>query len=202
MTHYCRARFGVAMVVSVVALVSCATAVGPKPMAAKHSPTLARVSVLNQRSTLNQLSAAPAPIPPPPPDVFVAWAGQSNGYAEAVGATDHPTANFVVTNSTSSTEQVSYDLFILSGPPGLLNPQRAISATDFPNVVWDWQTATNPVSLGSASVLPGQTLTVPLDWPYVNSQGQSVAPGIYYAIVPFMVNGSPAGVSVAGLQLQ
>ncbi|MDT5233816.1 MAG: hypothetical protein QOI39_4316 [Mycobacterium sp.] len=130
---------------------------------------------------------------PPFPVVSVAWIGQAaDGVTEAPAGVD-PAAVVTITNDTAAPIVIGYDLFaVASDPGGKRAPSRPLLYSTFSTGVWDWQQA-NPGNPATLTVSAGASSQLSLAWSRVRQNGSVVASGQYFLLLPYTVNGAPAG---------
>jgi hypothetical protein len=133
--------------------------------------------------------------------VTVSWNGAPSSGVNALPAGADPMAWVTITNTTSSPLTFGADFFVLSNDPGgKRNPGKPLPYASFSTGVWDWRTA-HGGKFSLISVQPGATTPVTYTWPRTHQDGTSAAAGRYFLLVPYTVNGAPAGYAEATFDL-
>lgn len=188
----------VAAVVVVVGAIAVSLTLAIRPETRPRPPIAATTGIrrpLSDRPSCNLCL--------PPITVMVWWYGGTNGNGFIVDPNRSDPRAVVKFKPTNAPETVQTDLYVLpmSAPVGGTT-QDALSSAIRAKAIWDYAWAENEGSLASATVGGTTGLeSVSLSWGLVTNGGETVPAGEYQLVVPVVVDGQPAGFSVADFQV-
>lgn len=182
----------------VAAALLVAAGCGANTTAQPHSPV--GPSALDVAPSIGAMGSLPKPSSA---DVRIDYLG---GKSNANGGITYSRADTVSLNVSSdhaasgAAATFSVDVFVLSSPPPPYTGGQAITASQFPNRVWEWQEAA-PQAEHSFSVDNGSAASLTVTWPKTDRSGQAVPSSRYFIVVSVYRGGQPfeRGVAVVDL---